>query len=92
MDDLGATFKLCSHCNLQCNICSVGNDSLCQLLEQVPNPSTCSLFIRRTSTRALRLALLLLRFKNVTHLDLSLAECSPVAATSQITRSQAQDS
>ena len=91
MDDLGATFKLCSHCNLQCNICSVGNDSLCQLLEQVPNPSTCSLFIRRTSTRALRLALLLLRFKNVTHLDLCLAECSPVAATSQITRSQAQD-
>ena len=54
------------------------HDSVCYLLEQVPNPSVCSLLIEfcaLTSTGAVKLASLLPRFENVTVLCLSLVKC-----------------
>ena len=65
--------------------CSKPDDkALCPLLEQVPNPSRCTLSIKRcnlTSERAVKLAYLLPMFENVTHLDLSLAFCSAESVT-----------
>ena len=58
---------------------SDAHDSVCHLLEQVPNPGRCSLSIRfcaLTSTGAVKLASLLPRFENVTRLYLSLVKCS----------------
>ena len=58
---------------------SDAHDSVCHLLEQVPNPGRCSLSIRfcaLTSTGAVKLASLLPRFENVTLLYLSLVKCS----------------
>ena len=58
---------------------SHAHDSVCYLLEQVPNPSVCSLsieFCALTSTGAVKLASLLPRFENVTLLYLSLVKCS----------------
>ena len=59
-------------------------DSLCDLLQQVPNPCTCSLSINLctlTSKGALELATLLPRYENVIVLDLHLAECSEETVT-----------
>ena len=61
---------------------SDAHDSVCHLLEQVPNPGRCSLSIRfcaLTSTGAVKLASLLPRFENVTLLYLSLVKCSTYA-------------
>ena len=58
---------------------SDAHDSVCHLLEQVPNPGRCFLSIRfcaLTSTGAVKLASLLPRFENVTRLYLSLVKCS----------------
>ena len=58
---------------------SDAHDSVCYLLEQVPNPGRCSLsieFCALTSTGASKLASLLPRFENVTVLRLSLVKCS----------------
>ena len=58
---------------------SDAHDSVCHLLEQVPNPGRCSLSIRfcaLTSTGAVKLASLLPRFENVILLYLSLVKCS----------------
>ena len=63
---------------------SHAHDSVCYLLEQVPNPSVCSLsieFCALTSTGAVKLASLLPRFENVTLLWLSLVKCSTDAVT-----------
>ena len=60
------------------------HDSVCHLLEQVPNPSVCSLSIDScalTSTGAVKLASLLPRFENVILLKLSLVKCSTDAVT-----------
>ena len=65
--------------------CSEPDDkALCPFLEQVPNPSRCTLSIKRcnlTSEGAVKLAYLLPMFENVTHLDLSLAFCSAESVT-----------
>ena len=63
---------------------SDAHDSVCHLLEQVPNPGRCSLSIRfcaLTSTGAVKLASLLPRFENVTLLYFSLVKCSTDAVT-----------
>ena len=63
---------------------SNAHDSFCYLLEQVPNPSVCSLFIEfcaLSSTGAVKLASLLPRFENVTLLRLFLVKCSTDAVT-----------
>ena len=63
---------------------SHAHDSVCYFLEQVPNPSVCSLsigFCALTSTGAVKLASLLPRFENVTVLWLSLVKCSTDAVT-----------
>ena len=83
---LGAVIKHCNHlerifCDFSffCNFDSADADSLCHLLEQVPNPDRCSLYIDcwdPTSTGAVNLASLLPRFGNVTRLCLSLVKCS----------------
>ena len=60
------------------------HDSVCHLLEQVPNPGMCSLSIEfwaLTSTGAVKLASLLPRFENVILLKLSLVKCSTDAVT-----------
>ena len=60
------------------------DDSICHLLEQVPNPHRCSLSIERfflTSKRAAKFTSLLPRFQKVTRLDLDLAECSAEAVS-----------
>ena len=59
------------------------DDSLCDLVKQVPNPGRCSLsieFCALTSTGAVKLASLLPRFENVTFLSLGLFKCSTDAA------------
>ena len=55
------------------------HDSVCYFLEQVPNPSVCSLSIKfctLSSTGAVNFASLLPRFENVTLLRLFLVKCS----------------
>ena len=86
MESLGAVIKHCNHLErIGCNFCGFdsddcdAHDSLCHLLEQVPNPGMCSLsigFCALTSTGAVKLASLLPRFENVTLLYLSLVKCS----------------
>ena len=86
MESLGAVIKHCNHLErIGCNFCGFdsddcdAHDSLCHLLEQVPNPGRCSLsigFCALTSTGAVKLASLLPRFENVTLLYLSLVKCS----------------
>ena len=82
IEPLGAAIKDCNHLEL-IRVCFC-NDSLCHFLEQVPNPSSCSLSIglcSLTSTGAVKLAYLLPKFENVTKLDLDLDECSAEAVT-----------
>ena len=91
MKSLGAVIKHCSHlerivCKFDCYYFdsddSHTHDSVCYFLEQVPNPSVCSLSIKfctLSSTGAVKLASLLPRFENVTLLRLSLVKCSTVA-------------
>ena len=77
MKGLGAVIKHCN--NLEHVKISNSYSSLHCLLEQVPNPRSCSLCIRfclLNSFGARRLASLLPSFETVTHLNLSLAKCS----------------
>ncbi|KAJ7389410.1 hypothetical protein OS493_031654 [Desmophyllum pertusum] len=64
------------------------DDSVCDLLEQVVNPSNCSLTISNfygfpkchlTSAGAVKLARLLPRFNNIIALDLDLSDCCAAA-------------
>ena len=67
---------------------SFSDKALCPFLEQVPNPSSCTLSIMRcdlTSEGAVKLASLLPMFENVTNLDLSLAVCSAKSVTRLVT-------
>ena len=67
---------------------SFSDKALCPFLEQVPNPSSCTLSIKRcdlTSKGAVKLASLLPIFENVTKLDLSLAVCSAKSVTILVT-------
>ena len=67
---------------------SFSDKALCPFLEQVPNPSSCTLSIKRcdlTSEGAVKLASLLPMFENVTNLDLSLAVCSAKSVTILVT-------
>ena len=67
---------------------SFSDKALCPFLEQVPNPSSCTLSIKRcdlTSEGAVKLASLLPMFENVTKLDLSLAVCSAESVTILVT-------
>ena len=90
MESLGAVIKHCNH--LERLVCKFNNvnydsdahDSVCHLLEQVPNPDRCSLsfkYCALTSTGAVKLASLLPRFENVTFLYFSLVKCSTYAVT-----------
>ena len=95
MESLGAVIKHCNHLeriligyrfnrNNFDSDDSDAHDSFCYLLEQVPNPSVCSLFnlfCALTSTGAVKLASLLPRFENVILLGLSLVKCSTDAVT-----------
>ena len=86
MEPLGAAIKVCNHLELIQVYSS--NDSVCHFLEEVPNPSSCSLSIGHctlTSAGAVKLAYLLPRFENATRLVLRLGECSPEAVTSLVT-------
>ena len=77
MKGLGAVIKDCN--NLERVEISNSYGSLHCLLEQVPNPRSCSLCIRfclLNSFGARRLASLLPSFETVTHLNLCLAKCS----------------
>ena len=81
MKGLGAVIKHCNHLE---RVKISGNNSLHCLLEQVPNPRSCSLSIRfcnLSSIGAVKLASLLPRFETVTNLNLCLTECSARAAT-----------
>ncbi len=82
--DLGAVVRNCKHLkSIQFEQCG---DGICELLEQVPNPSTCSLEIGgtccacfMTSPGAERLAGVLARFNNITGLYLNLVDCCAAA-------------
>jgi len=69
-------------------------DSVCDLLEQVPNPSKCSLelgswkeleYVCLTSAGAGKLASLLSRFKDISHLDLRFVDAEVDALITSIT-------
>ena len=67
---------------------SFSDKALCPFLEQVPNPSRCTLSIKLcdlTSKGAVKLASLLPTFENVANLDLSLAVCSAKSVTILVT-------
>ena len=87
MKGLGEVIKHCNH--LERVEISSQDNSLHYLLEQVPNPSKCSLSIRFSELSSIaavrKIASLLPRFETVTHLDLNLAKCSAKAATRLIT-------
>ena len=76
MEGLGEVVKSCIR--LENIKVSQSNDSLCNLLEQVPNPGGCSLSIRYcdlTPKGAAKLASLLPQFEDVTSLNLCLTNC-----------------
>ena len=93
MESLVSVIKHCNHLErIGCGFADVNShsddshahDSVCYFLEQVPNPSVCSLsieFCALSSTGAVKLASLLPRFENVTLLRLSLVKCSTDAVT-----------
>ena len=85
MKGLGAVIKHCNNLERVEILNSYG--SLHCLLEQVPNPRSCSLCIRfclLNSFGARRLASLLPSFETVTHLNLFLAKCSAGKVTKLI--------
>ena len=82
--DLGAVMKNCKYLK-RINFGRCG-DGICELLEQVPNPGTCSLKIgetifscQLTSAEAESLVGVLQRFNNITCLGLELHDCSAAA-------------
>ncbi len=89
---LGAVIQNCKHLNrIQVQN---GDDSVCDLLEQVPNPSKCSLVIGHsslhpnvhlTSAGAAQLARLLPRFNNIVTLYLGLSDCCSAAVDTLVT-------
>ncbi len=90
---LGAVIRNCKH--LARIEVKQSDDSVCDLLEQVPNPSHCFLTIghsclrpisvRLTSDGAVHLARLLPRFYNTITLDLDLSDCHAAAVDTLVT-------
>ena len=78
---LGAVIRNCKHLNRI--EFQRSDDSVCDLLEQVPNPSKCSLMIgggiHLTSSGAVKLASLLPRFNTIFALELELNICHSAA-------------
>ena len=93
MKDLGAMIKICKHLKSVDIIDS--DDGICDLLDQIPNPGTCSLKIGQgftcilTSAGAETLAGLLPRFNNTISLTLGLSD-SCAAAVNKLVPSIAQ--
>ena len=91
---IGAVIRNCRHLN-RIEV-QVRDDSVCDLLEQVPNPSKCSLMIgssdfcpvacaHLTSAGAVQLANLLPRFNNTMTLILDLNDCCSPAVNTLVT-------
>jgi len=82
---LGVVIEHCKH--LSRIEVEDGGDSKCYLLEQVPNPSKCSLTIdsHLTSVGAVQLASLLPRFNTVVALHLDLRDCCAAALDTLVT-------
>ncbi len=88
---LGAAIRNCKH--LKRIEVTQSDDSVCDLLEHVQNPSKCSLKIgftyndccHLTSAGAVKLATLLPRFDNVVTLNLDLSDCCSVAVETLVT-------
>jgi len=84
LKDLGAVIRNCKHLKtIEFGECGEG---MCELLEQVPNPSTCCVKIggptsqcSLTSVAAEKLAGVLPRFINITALSLNLYDCCAAA-------------
>ena len=79
--DLGAVFRNCKHLKtIQLAGCG---DGVCELLDQIPNSSTCSLSMGNicqsacslTPVGAEKLACVLSRFNNIIDLNLKLVDC-----------------
>ena len=94
MKALGAVIGNCEH--LSRIEVKDGDDSICYLLEQVRNPSKCSLTIGASNTRpdvgidltsagAVQLASLFPRFDNVITLSLDLRDCDAAALDTLVT-------
>ncbi|KAL9979407.1 hypothetical protein ACROYT_G017068 [Oculina patagonica] len=96
MKALGAVIRNCKHLN-RIEV-QHSDDSVCDLLEQVPNPSKCSLTIGNdeyyihsgvcvilTSAGAVQLASLLPRFNNIITLVLDLSDCHSQAVDTLVT-------
>ena len=89
--NLGAVIGNCKHL-ISIDV-GIGGDSVCCLLEQVRNPSNCSLVIGRlfsntrrlTSVGAVQLASLLPRFNSVIILKLYLRDCCAAALDTLVT-------
>ncbi|KAL9979736.1 hypothetical protein ACROYT_G017444 [Oculina patagonica] len=88
---LGAAIRNCKH--LKRIEVTQSDDSVCDLLEHVQNPSKCSLKIgvandfccHLTSAGAVKLATLLPRFDNIITLNLGLNDCCSVAVETLVT-------
>ena len=85
LKDLGVVFKNCEHLK-QLHFVGCG-DGMSDLLDQIRNPSTCSLYISRvfgsfcllTSVEAQKLAGVLPRFKNIITLKFDFVDCCAAA-------------
>ena len=86
---LGAVIGNCEHLS-RIEVGS-GDDSICYLLEQVRNPSKCSLMIladvgiNLTSAGAVQLASVLPKFNNVITLSLDLSDCDAATLDTLVT-------
>ncbi|KAL9979746.1 hypothetical protein ACROYT_G017454 [Oculina patagonica] len=88
---LGAAIRKCKH--LKRIEVTQSDDSVCDLLEHVQNPTECSLeigfryndFCHLTSAGAVKLATLLPRFNNITTLYLGLSDSCSVAVETLVT-------
>ena len=80
MKALGALMRDCNH--LKMIEVKKSDDSVCDLLEQVPNPSNCSLKIGSSNVRTYSW---LLRFNIIIALDLDLSDCDSAVVETLVT-------
>jgi len=87
IENLGGMIKDCKHLKEIC-LSLVSSDYVCDFLEQIPNPERCDLMIDGTyiftSAGAVKLAVFLPMFNNITRLILRLTECSAEAVTTLV--------
>ena len=87
IENLGGMIKDCKHLKEIC-LSLVSSDYVCDFLEQIPNPERCDLMIDGTyiftSAGAVKLAVFLPMFNNITRLILRLTECSTEAVTTLV--------